>query len=205
MSRIFIIAGPPGIGKTTSGYKFIDSALDIINEDEMRFKYREQGYPDFNEQAIHRVSEIIRTKLIRNEDFAFELNLGFAEHYDYVLSAKKFNSGNSLNVILFHTDNLEMCLKRAAIRYESGRHLVKPETVKEMYKNTIPLLKSNFTEIDNLAIINVKAHDLSVVAQYSKAKKALKLLDDQCSWFNEELLPFVKQFNTGRSNSPDLQ
>ena len=80
MSQIFVIAGPPGVGKSTSGAKFIDPELEILNEDEMAFKYRSQGYPDYKEQAIHRLTQTIRTKLIRNEDFALELNLGYPEH-----------------------------------------------------------------------------------------------------------------------------
>jgi hypothetical protein len=44
VSVIHIIAGPPGIGKSTNGFDYIDEDLDILNEDEMRFKYRAKGY-----------------------------------------------------------------------------------------------------------------------------------------------------------------
>jgi broad-specificity NMP kinase len=39
MSQIFVIAGPPGVGKSTSGFEFVDADLEILNEDEMAFKY----------------------------------------------------------------------------------------------------------------------------------------------------------------------
>ncbi|BAU52096.1 hypothetical protein [Mucilaginibacter gotjawali] len=150
MSAIQIIAGPPGIGKSTKGFEYIDEDLDILNEDEMRFKYKAKGFADYNEYSIYRVREIIRRKLIRNEDIALELNLGYPHQYEYALAAKKFNNENQLNVILFFTDSLQLCLDRAKIRYESGLHLVTPETITEMYNNTLPLLKTNFDAIDNL-------------------------------------------------------
>jgi len=180
MSNIYIIAGPPGVGKSTLGYKFIDEDLDILDEDQMRFKYREQGFPDYNEHAIQRVSNIIRSKLIRNQDFAYELNLGYPEHYDYVLSAKRFNNENKLHVILFHTDDLEMCLERARLRFESGRHLVKPDTIREMFTNTLPLLKKNFDSIDHLMLVNTDNNYVYTVAEYRKADKALNIIDNNC-------------------------
>ena len=77
MSVINIIAGPPGIGKSTNGFDYINENLDILNEDEMRFTYKAKGYADYNEYSIYRARDIIRRKLIRNEDVALELNLGY--------------------------------------------------------------------------------------------------------------------------------
>lgn len=191
MSNIYIVAGPPGVGKSTLGYKFIDPELDILDEDQMRFKYREQGYPDFKEHAIQRISNSIRTKLIRNEDFAYELNLGFPEHYDYVLSAKRFNSENKLHIILFHTDSLEMRLDQARLRFENGRHLVKPDTVREMFANTLPLLKENFDSTDYLTFVNVDNNYIHAVAQYQKSNKSLNIMENNCTWFRDDLAPFI--------------
>jgi predicted ABC-type ATPase len=122
MSAIYIIAGPPGIGKSTRGHEFIDMGLDILNEDEMRFRYKATGYADYNEYSIQRVKDTIRQNLIRNQDFALELNLGFPHQYDYILSAKHFSHENTLNIILFFTDDVGLCLKRAKERHEQGLH-----------------------------------------------------------------------------------
>ena len=85
MSVINIIAGPPGIGKSTKRFYYIDENLDILNEDEMRFRYKAKGFADYNEYSIYRVRDIIRRKLIRNEDIALELNLGYPHQYEYAL------------------------------------------------------------------------------------------------------------------------
>jgi predicted ABC-type ATPase len=194
MSAIYIIAGPPGIGKSTKGFEYIDEYLDILNEDEMRFRYKAKGYADYNEYSIFRVREIIRRKLIRNEDVALELNLGFPHQYEYALAAKKFNKENQLNVILFFTDSLQLCLDRAKIRHDSGRHLVTPEIIIEMYNNTIPLLKANFGSIDNLRLIDAtRQNDFLTVAEYNKEAKTLELRGQNPDWFKNDLRPFIEQ------------
>ena len=191
MSQIFVIAGPPGVGKSTSGAKFIDPELEILNEDEMAFKYRTQGYPDYKEQAIHRLTQTIRTKLIRNEDFALELNLGYPEHYDYILSAKKFREENTLHVVLYYSDDLEICIERAKLRFESGRHLVRPETIREMYANTIPLLQANLAQIDSLSFVDSGGGQARPIATYDRLKNKLELIESKCAWFHEKVYPII--------------
>jgi len=193
MSQIIVIAGPPGVGKSTAGFEFVDPELEILNEDEMAFKYRAQGYPDYKEHAIQRFTQAIRTKLIRNEDIALELNLGYQEHYDYILSAKKFRSDNTLHIILFYTDELDLCLERAKFRFESGRHLVKPETIREMYDNTLPLLQRHFEEIASMHFVNATKAGFSLVAFYDRIMYKLELIDAESAWFNEKVYPFVNR------------
>jgi predicted ABC-type ATPase len=204
MSHIYVIAGPPGVGKTTTGFSYIPADLKIINEDEIRFKYQELNYPDYKEHSIQRVGQAIRMNLIRNVDFAYELNLGYPEHYDYVLSAKKFNTENELHVIMYFTDDLELCLDRAKLRHDAGRHLVKPETVTKMYHNTIPLLKGNFHQMDSLTLIDVTSESVALVAKYEKAAKRLYLFNDRCLWFNNELYPLITRTGIQQIKPNDL-
>jgi predicted ABC-type ATPase len=192
MSQIFVVAGPPGVGKSTTGFEYVDPELEILNEDEMAFKYRAQGYPDFKEHAIQRFTQAIRSKLIRNEDIALELNLGYPEHYDYILSAKKFRTDNTLHVILFYTDEIDLCLNRAKARFEGGRHLVKPETIREMYDNTLPLLKQHLEQIASVYFVNVTKFEVSLVAFYDCVDDKLQMVEQDCAWFNEK----VRQFFT---------
>ena len=109
--------------------------------------------------------------------------------------AKKFNNDNKLNVIRFFTDSLELCVDRARIWYESGLHLVTPETITEMYNNTIPLLKANFDSIDNLKLIDAtRQNDFLTIATYDKANKKLDLRDQNPDWFKNDLRPFIELY-----------
>lgn len=198
MSDIYIIAGPPGVGKSTSGEDYINPGLDILNEDEMRFKYKVKGYADYNEYSIYRVKDIIKSKLIKNEDFALELNLGFEHQYNYALTLKRFNVENKLHVILFFTDDLQLCQDRARKRHENGLHLVKPDIINQMYNNTIPLLKANFNNIDHAQFIHASENNKVIsVAQFNRVSNQLIVLNDRPNWFRDDLGPFIKnQINT---------
>ncbi|MEO3403908.1 hypothetical protein AAFN85_08390 [Mucilaginibacter sp. CAU 1740] len=193
MADIYIIAGPPGIGKSTRGDEFIDPDLEILNEDEMRFKYKAQGYADYNEYSIHRVRNTIRQKLIRNENFALELNLGYEHQWEYILSVKNFNPENRLHIILFFTDDVKLCLIRAKERHANGRHLVKPSIIKEMYINTIRLLKNNFDRVDELILLDSDNETgLSLIANYDKQRNDLTILSENGAWFKNDIKPFIQ-------------
>jgi predicted ABC-type ATPase len=195
MSAIFIIAGAPGVGKSTKGADYIDPELDILNEDETRLKYKELGYPDFEQYAMTRVRGIIPSRIINDQDFALELNLGFDHQYEYILNAKTFQWGNKLHIILFHTDSLQLCLDRARERHESGLHLVAPDTVRKMYQNMLPLFKKHFASIDSLVLLDAKTNNrLDTVAVYDKESKSLDLYDTSPIWFKKDLLPILEQF-----------
>ncbi|GAA4197711.1 hypothetical protein GCM10022289_05320 [Pedobacter jeongneungensis] len=194
MSEIFIIAGPPGIGKSTMGSQYIPAGLDLLNEDDMRLKYKEKGFVDYNEYSIHRVAELIKGKLIRNEDFALELNLGFQHQYDYVLSAKRFNAENKLNLILFYCDTLNLCLDRAKKRHENGLHLVKPDIITQMYNNTITLLKSNFASVDTIIFIDASIkNDFVFLAKYDREDNNLSTFEASGEWFKVHIEPFINE------------
>ncbi len=123
MANIYIIAGPPGIGKSTLGYRSIPSEVDVLDQDEMRYRYKMQGEPYYNQHSILRFQNMVRRKLITDEDFALELNLGFESHYDYVLSLKRNNPENTLNVILFFTDKRQALSRASGYRRDVSKHV----------------------------------------------------------------------------------
>ncbi len=192
MAIIYIIAGPPGVGKSTNGFDFIPEHLDIINEDDTRLRYKAKGFVDYNEYSIFRVRDIIRKKLIRQEDFALELNLGFQNQYDYVISLKKFSSGIKLHVVLFFTDDLYLCLDRARERHLAGLHLVEPETVTNMYNNTMSLLADNFPIIDDLLLIDVNPNNtVTPVAHYERNINRLTESFLNPDWYTSTAKPII--------------
>lgn len=153
--NIYLIAGPPGIGKSTSSFRFIPSGTTIIDQDLAAYQYRKEGFGDYKHLATLSSNQNIKSHLFENKDFALELNLGFESHYDYLKSIAYFNPENKIHLILYFTDMVSLCIKRADFRHKNGGHLVEVAIVTEMYKNTIPLLKSHIDIFITKSFINV--------------------------------------------------
>jgi predicted ABC-type ATPase len=153
--NIYIIAGPPGIGKSTSASRYIPRKVSVIDQDLAANQYKKEGFADYKELGIMSGQQQIRSCLFSKEDFALELNLGFQSHYDYLKNLAYFNTENKVHLILFYTDTVDLCLFRANSRHIKGGHLVKPEIVTEMYNNTIPLFKENTRIFKSMSFINI--------------------------------------------------
>lgn len=160
MARIYIIAGAPGIGKSTAGAYFVPKGIHILDADLMGQLHRKQGYPDYREMGEFRFQELLRKELLSGKDFAFELNLGFESHYDLLRSVRSFNPENEIHLVLFHTDSPELCVQRARIRYACGLHLVPEATVREMYANIMPLLQQNIRLFSGILALHVDPQEI---------------------------------------------
>lgn len=49
--NIYVIAGPPGIGKSTSGHRFVPNNIPIIDQDLAAYQYRKEGFTDYQHLA----------------------------------------------------------------------------------------------------------------------------------------------------------
>ena len=163
--NIYIIAEPPGIGKSTSSYRFVPVGVPIIDQDLAAYQYRKEHFIDYQQLASLSSNQRIKSYLFSKADFALELNLGFQSHYDYLKSIVYFEPNNHVHLILFYTDAIELCLLRADIRYKNGGHLVEASIVKEMYDNTIPLLKQHLSFFKTMTFIDISNTVISEVTQ----------------------------------------
>jgi dephospho-CoA kinase len=98
--NIYLIAGPPGIGKSTNARKFIAPNLTIVDQDLAGYQYKKQGFADYRDLASLRTNQTIRECLFAQQDFALELNLGFQSHYDYLKSIVYFDQCGSSAAVL---------------------------------------------------------------------------------------------------------
>ena len=96
-------------------------------------------------------------------------------------------------MLLFHTDDIELCFKRAKIRHEKGLHLVPQETIQQMYDNTIPLLQQNFSLISSLICVDVVQDDIDpeIKLIYYRHDYGLKLLGTLPKWIESGLKDFL--------------
>lgn len=194
MATIYIIADPPGVGKSTNGTEFIPKNIDLLDADLIAHRYKEQGFVDYKDIGNWRFQSVLRDYLVSGKDFAVELNLGFQSHYDLVKRLKSFNKENKINVVLFNTNDLQLCLNRARIRHENGLHLVPPETIIEMYENTVPLLSENLNLFSSIIGIDVKEED-SIIKPFLKFERAmLELKFSQVpEWFTPKLTELLEK------------
>lgn len=166
--NIFIIAGPPGVGKSSSSFRYIPDIVPIIDQDLAAYQYRKDGFRDYQQLATLGVNQKIKDHLFQKKDFALELNLGFQSHYDYLKSIVYFDSINQIHLIIYFTDSLELCISRAETRHKNGGHLVEEAIVTEMFENTFPLFKENkglfssmkFLDVSKKGITNVSSNHI---------------------------------------------
>lgn len=194
MATIYIIAGPPGVGKSTSGTDFIPNNVSLLDADLIAHRYKEQGFVDYKDIGNWRFQSVLRDYLISGKDFAVELNLGFESHYDLVKRLKNFNKENQIEVVLFHTDDLQLCLNRARIRHENGLHLVPPETIFEMYNNTVPLLTKHFDMFSSITGIDVKGNTIITepFLRFNRLNQELKIAMKP-DWFTDKLAELLEK------------
>jgi predicted ABC-type ATPase len=74
MPTIFVIAGPNGIGKTTSSYDLISKNIPLINSDEIAKEARIAGMVNVNiqEYSNQEAARLVDEQLNRRNSFAIE-------------------------------------------------------------------------------------------------------------------------------------
>lgn len=133
----------------------VPTGVPIVDQDLAAYQYKKQGFSDYQDIASVVSSQRIREFLFNEEDFGLELNLGFPSHYSYLRSIATFNRENRIELILFFTDDINLCLDRAEIRYMSGGHEVKPDVIREMYAGTMSLLEQNKQIFHSVRLVDV--------------------------------------------------
>ena len=105
---------------------------------------------------------------MNQRDFALELNLGYESHYDYLktLALPKYKN-RAIHLILFFTDDVNLCKFRAKARFENGGHLVSNDVIDEMYTNTIPLLIRNISLFRSITFISVTGAEVEEVTEFN--------------------------------------
>ncbi|MBB3837275.1 putative ABC-type ATPase [Runella defluvii] len=160
---LYIIAGPPGIGKSTNGQFFIPYQIKVLNHDEIEAEFKKMGILNYEERANQRIWELIHDNIALNTGFGIELNLGTNNQYGLLKRIHGYCPHYEIHVLLFFTDFYQICLNRAAIRANSGGHEVEPAVIRDMCYNTIGLLRKNIAQFKHITLINVTYNSLELV------------------------------------------
>jgi predicted ABC-type ATPase len=166
---LYVIAGPNGIGKTTSDFDFVPKNTPVINSDEIAAEARTAGKIKSNTQeyANRESAKLIDNYLASRSSFAFETNLNDIETWKFLLKVQE--SGYQIHVIYISTNNLEILNARIKDRVNLGGHFVRPDIVEERYLTGLNLLNHYSDKPDKLQLFDNSA-TMQLVAEISKGQ-----------------------------------
>ena len=182
---LYVIAGPNGIGKTTSDYYFLPSNVPVINSDEIAAEFKRSGQAVVNTQEIAnaKATQLLDGYLNQRSSVGFESNLCDVQTWKWLLEIQK--KGYQIEVIYVSTDDLEVLNSRIQNRVQLGGHFVLPEVVRERYMAGLNLLNHYFDKPDKLRLFDnsVSMELIAEVAKGQVLRKREKLPD----WVNQYL------------------
>jgi len=151
---LYVIAGPNGIGKTTSNFDLIPKNIPLINSDEIAKEVKQSGLIKANAQEFsnREAIKMMNEYLERRISFAIETNLADVDTWKFLLEVQK--GGYKLEVIYISTTDIEVLDKRITERFLLGEHYVRPDIVRERYINGLNLLNHYLAIPDKLQLVD---------------------------------------------------
>ncbi len=188
---LYIVAGPNGIGKTTSFFDVIPRNIPVINSDEIAAEIRRKGSAPPNTQELSNAEavRIMDTFLQERKSFGIETNLADVDTWKSFLQIQE--SGYQLYVLYLSTNDLVLLNSRIQARHQQGGHFVRPDIVEERYLNGLKLLNHYLTRPDKVLL-----YDNSIaprlIAEIDKGK-IIKIDPQLPDWVNKHVLPGPNQ------------
>lgn len=151
---LYVIAGPNGIGKTTSAYDIIPARIPIINSDEIAKQIRASELIKTNTQEYsnREAQRLVQEHLDAKTTFGIETNLADEETWKFLKGAKKI--GYRIHLFFLSTDDLQLLHKRIKERALRGEHFVRQDIVEERYYVGLKLLSHYFKVPDVIQLLD---------------------------------------------------
>jgi predicted ABC-type ATPase len=182
---LYIIAGPNGIGKTTSAFDIIPRNIPIVNSDEIAKQIKASDLVKTNTQEYsnREAQLLVQQHLDKRVTFAIETNLSDEETWKFLKEIKKL--GYKLYLVYLSTDNLDLLNSRIYERSLRGEHFVRADIVEERYFLSLKLLNYYFTIPDVMQLVD-NSETLRPVAMIKEGQLAV-VADDLPDWFTKHL------------------
>jgi len=176
VKKLYIIAGPNGVGKTTLSYTILPEIFDcyeFVNADEIA-----KGISPLNpEKAGIRSGRLmlqrIQELLALNESFAIETTLSTKSYFNLV---RKAQLQQYEVVLLFLTlDSAELAVQRVSTRVKEGGHNIPKEVIERRYENGLQnLFKIYIPIVDQWLIVNNSSENFEFIAEGAKDEILIK-------------------------------
>jgi predicted ABC-type ATPase len=202
MPTIFVIAGPNGIGKTTSFYDFLPGNIPVINSDEIakEAKAKELISSNTQEYSNREASRLIDEQISKQNSFAIETNLADVETWKFLIKLREL--GYELNVVYISTDQVKLLNDRITERVLQGDHYVRPDIVEQRYISGLKLLNHYFIYPDVLKLFD-NSRVMTQVAEF-RTGEIVTLAEHLPHWVNLHFGDFLKPKSDQKPAPKDL-
>ena len=167
MKRIYVIAGPNGVGKTTASQSLLPELLDcneFVNADEIA-KALSPFKPESVALEAGRIMLSRINHLMKNgQTFAFETTLATKSYKNLLLKAKELGFETFLIFIYLNSD--ELAIQRVKTRVIEDGHNIPEETIKRRYSNGLKNFFSIYQKIvEEWIFIDNSENDPKILAE----------------------------------------
>ena len=181
LSKLYIIAGCNGAGKTTASFTILPEVLgckEFINADEIA-----KGLSPFQPESVAmqagrimlaRMDELLQ----KGETFAFETTLATKSYKQKIEWAQA--NGYEVTLLFFWLRNVTMAKERVAQRVAEGGHSIPTETIERRYHNGIGNLFAIYMDmVDICYIFDNSEGRKELIAQKEKHKEIVICNNDK--------------------------
>jgi predicted ABC-type ATPase len=197
-----VIAGPNGIGKTTSSYDLVSRNIPLINSDEIAKEARITGMLSVNTQEYsnQEAARLVDEQLTQRNSFAIETNLADVDTWKFILKVQEI--GYELHIKYISTDKLELLNSRIEQRVLLGEHFVRPDIVEQRYVSSLKLLGHYFNKPDILELFD-NSKTMSLMAEVRKGQ-VIVVANPLPEWISSYLGKHLNPSNNPDSDIRDL-
>ena len=138
LKKVYILAGPPGSGKSTWAKKNLKSGYEWVSRDNVRFSIISDGEDYFSHEEevfdtfIAYINQVLEDPCVKTV-FIDATHLSKRSRYNTLSRIRRKNI-DELNCVCFTTP-LNICLERNALR--NGRERVPDSAVANMFKSCV--------------------------------------------------------------------
>jgi predicted ABC-type ATPase len=147
--KMFIVAGPPGSGKSTA-FPVAAFGVDSFNADDQAAALNNGSYCDIPRETRSRVNVLFETFVLDHIDarssFALETTLRSAVTFEQAALARR--AGFVVEMRYLCLPNFEMHLERVMMRADRGGHSAPEPVMRGIYESSIANLSRAIREMD---------------------------------------------------------
>ena len=167
MTKLYIIAGCNGAGKTTASYTVLPEMLEckeFVNADEIA-----KGLSPFNPESVaieagRLMLSRIRELMDDGVDFAFETTLATRSYTSFVRDAQA--KGYRVTLLYFWLNSPDLAVRRVAERVAAGGHNIDEETIRRRYVKGIDNLFNLYMDIaDYWLLVDNSKSSFKIIAE----------------------------------------